>query len=185
MSSPDTPRLTTSPSHEPSLWMWAAILVSLAALAGSLYLTLGMNLKPCPLCYYQRTFVMAVAAVLIVGLFVKEVRSSVVSLLAVPLAVAGLGVAGYHEFLVQNGTLECPHGVLQIGTAPQQSLAILAVLTLLLIIDQIRVKAVAAAAATIVLGGLLAFSSVKSTKSAVPDYNLSLDEDMCRPVKKS
>lgn len=183
MSSPDTQRPSASP--EPSIWMWAAILVSLAALAGSLYLTLGMNLKPCPLCYYQRTFVMAVAAVLVVGLFVKELRSSVVSLLALPLAAAGLGVAAWHEFLVQNGTLECPHGVLQIGTAPQQSLAVLAVLTLLLILDQIRVKAFAGLAATIALGGLLAFSGIKSTKSAVPDYNLPLDEDMCRPLKKS
>lgn len=174
-----------SASHEPSVWMWAAIMASLAALAGSLYLTLGMKLKPCPLCYYQRTFVMGVAAVLVVGLFVKEVRPSVISLLALPLAVAGLGVAVWHEFLVQNGTLECPRGVLEIGTAPQQSVAILALLTLLLIIDQIRVKAFAAMAATVVLGGLLAFSSIKSTKSAVPDYDLPLDEDMCRPVKKS
>ena len=174
-----------SASQEPSLWMWGAILVSLAALAGSLYLTLGMNLKPCPLCYYQRTFVMGVAAVLVVGLFVKDVRSSVVTLLALPMAVAGLGVAAWHEFLVQNGTLECPHGVLQIGTAPQQSLAILGLLTLLLIIDQIRVKALAPLVATIVLGGLLAFSGIRSTKSAVPDYNLPLDEDMCRPVKKA
>lgn len=171
-------------SHEPSFWMWAAIMTSLAALAGSLYLTLGMNLKPCPLCYYQRTFVMAVSAVLVVGLFVKEARPSIVSLLALPMAVAALGVAAWHEFLVQNGTLECPSGVLGIGTAPQQSLAVLGLLTLLLVIDQLRVKALAGLAATIVLGGLLAFSGIRSTTSAVPDYNLPLDEDMCRKPKQ-
>ena len=174
-----------SASHEPSFWMWAAIMASLAALAGSLYLTLGMNLKPCPLCYYQRTFVMGVTAVLVVGLFVKDVRPSVVTLLALPMAVAALGVAGWHELLVQNGTLECPRGLLAIGTAPQQSLAALALVTLLLIVDQIRVKALAAMAATVVLGGLLAFSAIKSTTSAVPDYNLPLDEDMCRKPKPS
>ncbi len=184
MSSLET-RSSAPVSSEPSIWMWGAILVSLAAVAGSLYLTLGMNLKPCPLCYYQRTFVMGVAAVLVVGLFMKEVRPSVITLLALPLSVAALGVAGFHEFLVQNGTLECPRGVLQIGTAPQQSLAVLGVLTLLLIIDQIRVKAVAGLIATVVLGGLLAFSCIKSTTSAVPDYDLPLDEDMCRKVKKA
>lgn len=176
---------STQRKMEPSLWQWAATLVSLAALAGSLYLTIGMGLKACPLCYYQRTFVMAVVAILVAGLFIRDFRPSIATLLSLPLAVAALAVAGYHEYLVQTGALECPHGLLGVGTAPEQSLAVLALLTILLIVDQLRQQAMTAIVASVVLGGLLAFSGIMSTgRGCCPDYNLSLDEDMCRPLKK-
>src|SRR5437773_6682356 len=109
-------------AQEPSLWLWGAMLASLIALAGSLYLSLGMGLKACPLCLYQRTFVMGVVGVLAVGFFVKELQPKVLSLLALPLAVGALVVVVWHEYLEQTGRLECPHGVLGVGTAPQQSL---------------------------------------------------------------
>ena len=48
-------------------WLWAATGLALVGTAGSLYLSLGMGLKACPLCFYQRTFVMAALAVLLVG----------------------------------------------------------------------------------------------------------------------
>src|SRR5262245_28894225 len=171
---------------EPSLWQWAATLVSLAALAGSLYLTIGMGLKACPLCYYQRTFVMAVVAILVAGLFITDLRPSIATLLALPLAVAGLAVAGYHEYLVLTGALECPLGPFGIGKAPEQSLAVLGLLSLLLIADQLKQRSVTAILASIVLGGLLAFSGIMSTgRGCCPDYNLPLDEDMCRKAKQS
>ena len=176
---------TPSASPEPSLWQWAATLVALAALAGSLYLSIGLGLKACQLCYYQRTFVMGVVAILVAGLFIKDLRPSIATLLALPLAVAGLAVAGYHEFLVQTGALECPHGVLGFGTAPEQSLIVLVLLTVLLIVDQLRQHALTAIFASVVLGALLAFSGIMSGGRACPDYNLPLDEDMCRPLKKS
>jgi hypothetical protein len=50
------------------------------------------------------------------------------SLLALPLAVAGLGVAVFDEYLEQTGRLECLDGVMGLGTAPRQSLAALIVL---------------------------------------------------------
>jgi disulfide bond formation protein DsbB len=42
----------------------AALAVSAVGTVGSLYLSLGMGLKACPLCFYQRTFMMSTAAVL-------------------------------------------------------------------------------------------------------------------------
>ena len=174
-----------SRAEEPSIWLWAAVLASLVALAGSLYLSIGMGLRACPLCYYQRTFVMGVTAILVVGMFAKDLRPGVLSLLALPLAVAGLGVAGYHEFLVQSGALECPHGVMEFGSAPQQSLAILAVLTVLLTVDQMRQQALPAIAGAMVLGALLAFGGIMSSASACPNYEKLLNEDMCRPIRKA
>ncbi len=185
MSISETSPTAPSLSQEPSIWQWTATFVSLAALAGSLYLSIGMNLKACPLCYYQRTFVMGVVAILVVGLFIKDLRPSIATLLALPLAVAALAVAGYHEYLVQTGALECPNGILALGTAPQQSLLVLGILTILLIVDQLRQHALTALVASVVLGALLAFSGIMSSGRACPDYNLPLDEDMCRPLKKS
>jgi hypothetical protein len=185
MSVTETPGSpTAAPPQEPSLWLWAATLVALAALAGSLYLTIGMGLKACPLCYYQRTFVMGVVAILVAGLFIKDLRPGVLSLVALPLASAGLIIAGWHEYLEQIGKLECPAGILEAGTAPQQSLAAFGILTLLLMVDQLRQRRLAAVIATVVLGSLLAFSSIRSASNAVPNYTLPVDDDMCRPPPK-
>src|SRR5258707_1104063 len=107
--------------------------VALAALAGSLHLSLGMGLKACPLCFYQRTFVMGAAGVLCLGLLLPGVRRSAVNALALPMAVGGLGVAIWHCYLESTGFLECPRGVFEFGSAPQQSLAAHVLLLVLLI----------------------------------------------------
>jgi disulfide bond formation protein DsbB len=180
MSALDPARATPSAQQEPSLLLWAATLVSLAALAGSLYLSIGMGLKACPLCLYQRTFVMAVVAVLVVGLFIKELNPGVLSVLALPLAAGGLFVALWHEYLEQTGALECPAGVLAVGTAPQQSVAILLLLVALLVLDLLRQRRAFAILACAVLGLMLAFSAVRRAVPPIPNYRLSVDEDMCR-----
>src|SRR5262245_38552223 len=51
-----------------TLWNWLALLVSAVAVAGSLWLSLGVELVGCPLCFYQRTFAMCAFGVLLVGL---------------------------------------------------------------------------------------------------------------------
>lgn len=182
MSVPETqPSPPITP--EPSLWLWGAMMASLIALAGSLYLSLGMGLKACPLCLYQRTFVMGVVGVLAVGFFVKDLQPKVLSLLALPVAVAALGVAAFHCYLETTGFLECPHGIFGVGTAPQQSLVILTVLVILLVIDQLGQRTLLALLATAVLGGLLAFSDIRSAPpSPVPTkaYDIAVDEDGCR-----
>jgi disulfide bond formation protein DsbB len=178
MSSP--PELSASFQREPPFTLWLAMFVGLAALAGSLYLSIGMGLKACPLCYYQRTFLMSAVAVLVMGMFIRDLRPSALSALALPLSAAGLFIAGWHEYLEVSGVLECPAGVLGVGTAPQQSLAALLLLTVLLGLDLIRQRVAVAVLVGLVLGGFLAFASVRSASSAVPNYNLSVDEDMCR-----
>jgi hypothetical protein len=183
---------STAPDHEPlspsaaSLSLvWPSLLVALLALAGSLWLSIGMKLKACPLCFYQRTFVMGGVAVLGIGLLTGQRHRAVLNLLALPMAVAGFGVAVFHVFLELTGKLECPQGILGVGTAPQQSLA---VLTLLLILVGVGVvqggkhneARWTAPAAAVVLGLLLAWGSVASAPPSTPPKDYSIF-DMCRP----
>jgi hypothetical protein len=109
-----------------------ALAVALVATCGSVFLSIGLGLKACPLCFYQRSFAMGAFTVLLVGMFADRDRPSLHSLLAFPLAVAGLGVAAFHQYLVWSGALECPEGILGLGTAPAQSLAVFALLTTVL-----------------------------------------------------
>lgn len=137
---------------------WLALILASAALAGSLFLSLAMNLKACPLCFYQRTFVMSVVGVLGIGLVFNNTAR--LSLMALPLATAGLGVALLHTFLEARGTLECPLGVFGLGTAPQQSLAMFAVLFVVLSLDVCRAGcAWGGYLGGLVLGGLLTLAS--------------------------
>src|SRR5688500_14959474 len=96
------PRKETAPRLE-----WAVLLFSLLAVAGSLYLSMGMKLKACPLCFYQRSFAMGVAAVLAMGLPTGRRQAGLLTLV-LPMIVAGLGVAGFHVYLEIAGKLECP-----------------------------------------------------------------------------
>jgi disulfide bond formation protein DsbB len=185
---PSPPASTRCQGFSP--WTWAALAVALLALAGSLALSWALGLKACPLCYYQRTFVMGVAAVLLVGLLAGVSRRGLLSLLSLPLAVGALAVAVWHTNLEQRGTLECPRGLFGLGSAPQQSLAVLAVLSVLLLLDVITSRSaggfgVPAAAAPLVLGLALALGAVTSAAGAPPPtqpYKVALDEDGCRPV---
>ena len=147
----------------------SSLIVALAATGGSLALSWALGLTACPLCFYQRSFAMAALAVLAVGLVTDRKNPARVCLLAVPLAWAGLGVAGFHEYLVLNGTLECPLGLLGIGTSPAQSLTVFIVLALVCTIGAasdrtaaIAPKAVLVAAA-ILLGAAMAWACIKSS----------------------
>jgi disulfide bond formation protein DsbB len=180
---PDAPSSARS-----TLLTGLAAVVALAALAGSLHLSLGMGLKACPLCFYQRTFVMGAVGVLCLGLLLPGVRRSAVNALALPMAVGGLGVAIWHCYLESTGFLECPHGLFGIGTAPQQSLAAHALLLGLLIAALLANAARARAdlivgIAAVVVGLLFAFGGVQSTPpSPAPKtpYPTPVDEDGCR-----
>jgi disulfide bond formation protein DsbB len=158
------------------------------ALAGSLWLSIGMHLKACPFCFYQRTFVMGVVAVLAVGVLTGPGHRAVLNLLALPLAVGGLGVAVFHEYLEQTGKLECPSGIAGIGTAPQQSLAALTLLFVLVMIGVIRSwlfgeRRPLTAGAAVVLGLLLAWGALASSPPmpAPPTAAYTTPPDICRP----
>jgi disulfide bond formation protein DsbB len=173
-----------SPSAAPLVW--PAFLVALAALAGSLWLSMGMHLKACPLCLYQRTFVMAVVGVLGIGLLAGRGSRVVLNLLALPSAVAALGVAAFHVYLEATGKLECPAGVLGIGTAPQQSLAALVVLFLLVFAGAARSggeRKGAATAGAFVLGLLFAAGAIASAPPmpAAPTKAYETPLEVCRP----
>lgn len=125
-----------SPSQR---WTILAFLAALVTVVGSLSLTIILGLKACPLCLYQRSFAMGAFAMLLMGLLTGQ-RGGLLSLLALPLAVGGVGVAVMHVYLELNGTLECPSGIAGLGSAPQQSLLGLAILTVFLIVDVYTAK---------------------------------------------
>lgn len=136
--------MTASPRDPATRLAVAALVLAALGVLGSLGLTMVLGLKPCPLCFYQRAFAMAVLAVLGVGL-VARVPGAVLCALAVPLAVAGLGVASFHVWLEASGRLDCPDGFFALGTAPKQSLMLFLGLTPLLLAGAWRAQAGAAA----------------------------------------
>lgn len=126
-----TAKPTTAGPMSPTLLV--PLLFALAGTWGSLYLSIGLGLKACPLCFYQRTFMMSVLAVLVMGWLADRTQGPLYCLLCVPLAIGGLGVAAFHEYLVVTGKLECPLGLFGVGTAPAQSLALFAALTVTIV----------------------------------------------------
>lgn len=170
-----------------SPWSGAALAVAVLALAGSLHLSIGLGLKACPLCLYQRTFVMGIVAVLGVGLL-AGLRPALAALLALPLAAGGLGVALFHEYLEAADRLECPAGLFGLGTAPQQSLVTLCVVFVLLLVAATRRQHGAAfgpgaLVGTLLLGVLFSASAVASAPPmpAPPTKPYEQPLDICRP----
>ena len=166
----------------------AALILGVIASAGSIWLSLGLGLKACPLCFYQRSFVFGAAAVLAMG-FLAGARPGLPSLLALPLGAAGFGVAVFHNYLELGGKLECPRGLAGFGTAPQQSL-IATGLVLALLIAGAAVGARAAPsgrarniAAALLIGALAAALGIASAPPLPPAPVKAYETpfDMCRP----
>jgi len=177
-----------SESVAASPWAWAALAVALAGLGGSLALSLLMGLKACPLCFYQRTFVMSLVGVLGIGLISGAARGARLGLLALPLATAGLGVALFHVLLEVQEKLECPGGVLGLGTAPQQSLGLFLILFALLLADVLTgpvppARPRVALVSTLVVGALLAVGACTSNPPmpGSPREPYSGPPEVCRP----
>jgi disulfide bond formation protein DsbB len=110
-----------------------ALTLALLTSLGSVYLSAGMKLAACPLCYYQRSFAFAVVAVLLVGLAFEVQEKVTLPSLALPLALSGLAVAAYHVSLEALGKMECPTGVTMVLTAPKESLLAFALITVALV----------------------------------------------------
>jgi disulfide bond formation protein DsbB len=172
-------------------WAIVALAFSLVGTAGSLYLSLGLGLKACPLCFYQRSFMMGTFAVLALGLAVDRRQPRLYCLLSLPLAFAGGGVALFHEYLVVTGVLECPEGLLGLGSSPVQSLASFT-LTVTAVVAGVLAsgsgpwsRGVPISGATI-LGLLLAWASIAGSPPLPPAPKAPYDSlkqplDMCRP----
>jgi disulfide bond formation protein DsbB len=174
-----------------SLWTWAALLVSLVGAAGSLWLSIGLDLVACPLCFYQRALMLGVSGVFLVGLLSGRQRAGVVSLLALPLTIGGLGVAGMHVAKELNGELECPPGVVcqayanfqdqadcppemrELATAPRESLTVFALLFLLQLVDILRSRTrggfgILSLAGGIIVGSLITAGLMYAVKNQRP-----------------
>jgi len=150
-----------------------AFLVSASAVTASLYLSLGLEFKACTLCFYQRAFACGLVAVLASGLFAFREQTARLCLVALPLAIAGLGVAGFQVWLGSTDWpraeatwyLACPAGLLGYGTVPQQSLAAFALISVLLIGGGLREVAASRQCASallvaLVLGACAAMASI-------------------------
>lgn len=173
-----------------------ALMFSTAAAAGSVYLSLGMGLKACTLCFYERAFAFGLVAVLAVGLLTFRDRPGRLCLLGTPLAMAGFCVAAFHVLLGMSGWprtnatwyLACPRGIGGLGTAPEQSLAAFTLTLLVLLlggVQEVRKAKQGAAAlfAAWALGVCLAFGSLTANpQMASPRATDGKPLDTCRPT---
>jgi disulfide bond formation protein DsbB len=90
------------------LWLAAGTLVAVVATAWSLYLSLGLGLVPCELCWYQRILMYPLTVIL--GVAALENRARVCRT-ALPLSVLGAGIAAYHSWLqISGGSGTCSIG---------------------------------------------------------------------------
>jgi disulfide bond formation protein DsbB len=172
-----------------SLLTWAALLVAVGTVAGSLALSLVDKKKACALCFYERSYALGLVAVLAVGLLTRALRGPALAVLALPLAVGGLGVAAFHVNLEVNGTLECPPGLYDVLTAPKQSLAAFVLLLVLLAAEavrgmKLRAVGVFGVIVALALGGGIVYASVIANPPPPPKPSKPYDSavpDTCRP----
>jgi disulfide bond formation protein DsbB len=78
------------------LLLYAAWVVALLATVGSLFFSEVMGLPPCVLCWYQRVAMYPLVLIIATGIIARDRR---VRAYALPLALAGLAVAVYHNLL--------------------------------------------------------------------------------------
>ena len=71
------------------------LLISLIATAGSLYLSLGMGLLPCQLCWYQRILMYPLVLIMLYSLVTQK------QLFGIPLVFSFIGgsIAAYHSMI--------------------------------------------------------------------------------------
>jgi disulfide bond formation protein DsbB len=76
--------------------LYAAWLIALGGTLGSLFFGEVMGLPPCTLCWYQRIAMYPLAVLLPIGILLRDAR---VAHYCLPLVVAGLAIAVYHNLL--------------------------------------------------------------------------------------
>lgn len=175
-----------------TVWSILALALAIVAAGGSVYLSVRLGLKACPLCFYQRSFAIGAVLVLVMMLWLDGLRSSRAVLVTLPLAVSGLGIAAFHVYLVLTGKLECPPALFGWGDGPQQSLVVFSALTLVCLGGAISARkvesrgALVRMAAAVLLGAGAAWASIASAPPLPPTPKQPYDAikqpfDMCRP----
>ncbi len=75
---------------------YAAWVITLLATVGSLFFSEVMGLPPCVLCWYQRIAMYPLVLIIATGIVKRDARMKAYAL---PLCLAGLGLAVYHNLL--------------------------------------------------------------------------------------
>lgn len=75
---------------------YLAWVIALLSTVGSLFFSEVMGLPPCVLCWYQRIAMYPLVLIIAVGILTRDGRMRAYAL---PLALAGLGLAVYHNLL--------------------------------------------------------------------------------------
>ena len=76
-----------------------AWVIAVAATAGALFIGEVMGMTPCLLCWYQRICMFPLAIVLGIACYSEDRRGAIYAL---PLAMGGIALAGYHTLLVSG-----------------------------------------------------------------------------------
>ncbi len=192
MSNTHDPAGDAAPHSHSSRWNIAALSLAAWGAGGSVYLSVGLGLKACPLCFYQRSFAIAAALVLWMLLWIEGVRSPRACAVALPLVISGLGVAIFHVYLVQSGKLECPPALFGWGDGPLQSLAVFTVLTVITLMGGRSAHQAAGGPrspirlAAVLVGAGSAWACIASAPPLPPVPKQPYDAikqpfDMCRP----
>ncbi len=86
--------------------------IALVGMIGSMFFSVVMELPPCDLCWYQRIALYPLVVIIAVGIAVGDGRWK---WYALPLVIAGLALAGYHNLLyygiIPEGITPCTEGV--------------------------------------------------------------------------
>lgn len=189
-----TPPPAAAPDVEPTpdlkiLWLRLATFIAVIGVLGSLHLSINMELQACPLCYYQRAFIMAAAGILAFGMFLDGVPPGAVSVLALAPSVAGLCIAGQHVRFEWAGDLECPKGISGVLVAPQESLIVFVLLVAVLLGDLLHRKNYTVQGfGAVLLGVVFCTTSMRSVQRMDPPTRAyeKTEPDGCRkPYKKA
>ena len=92
--------------------LYAAWIVALTATVGSLFFSEVMSLPPCVLCWYQRIAMYPLVFIIGAGIVMSDPK---VKFYALPVALAGLTVAVYHNLLyyglIPDSITPCTQGI--------------------------------------------------------------------------
>lgn len=92
--------------------IFAAWFVATVATLGALFMSEVMSFAPCVLCWWQRIFMFPLVLILAIGLFPFDAK---VLRYALPLALIGLAVAGFHVLLtvdiIPETLVPCRQGI--------------------------------------------------------------------------
>lgn len=166
--------MNASKLNQQRFWAMLALCLAFLGAAGSMYLSMGMSLKACPLCFYQRCALFAIIAILVLGWMIDNNRMDLFCLLCLPIHLMGLGIAAFHSWLAFSKILECPEGILGLGVAPYQSLALFILLTVPVVAGALPAARLSRSGmlptllVVLLLGGVLAYLC-KAGSPSLPD----------------